>query len=125
MPWITISALNLCWFGRPASNLRAKFKPKICKISANKFAFYGVKNRADKFALKFNKKTIKIYAKSAKQTAKCQIWQKRQGKPASNEPRRKNERNPHKYRPCRDADFIYVCAGILSHHLPSVVFLQV
>ena len=38
---------------------------------------------------------------------------------------RKNERNPHKYRPCRDADFIYVCARILSHHMPSVVFLQV
>ena len=61
-----------------------------------------------------------------KQTAKRQILQKRaRTKARLSEPRRKNERNPYKYQPCRDADFIYVCAGILSHHLPSVVFLQV
>ena len=48
-----------------------------------------------------------------------------QTKARLSEPRRKNERNPHKYRPCCDADFIYVCARILSHHLSSVVFLQV
>jgi len=74
-------------------------------------------------ALKFNGKTIKIYVKPEKTNRKMSNLAKAAGKARLNEPRRKNERNPHKYRPCRDADFIYVGAGILSHHLPSVVFL--
>ena len=66
--------------------------PKSVKSQLINLRFYS----ADKvgrlnLALKFNKKLSKFMPNLQKQTAKCQIWQKRHEKAHPNEPRRKNE----------------------------------